>query len=229
MTKEMGFIILFLLIVLLSPLLSIENIRRIIRIYRTTTYWISTLPSEGQVCVIGKAKGEPIQSPLSKKECLLWAVEVEEDQGKSRNSSWKTVYEKTSESAFEVYDKNGGIPILIKDVDLDVYKNEYTKAIFDSMKPDIEKLGVKTKGFLGIDKILRATEHLVNPDDTVFILGDIEYKDGRKTIASSAARPLLISNRSKQELLSNLYRRVVQTTILVVLGGVIILLIGFNS
>jgi hypothetical protein len=127
MSKELIYITLFIILVLASPMLSIVNILKIIRIRRTTTSWISSLPSEGQVEVVGNAKDASVQSPYSKRDCLVWKVKVEEKHksaGHYRKGRydpgheyWSTVYENNSSSPFIVQDVTGEIPVSTSNYD----------------------------------------------------------------------------------------------------------------
>lgn len=227
MTKENAFIF-FIILILVSPLFSIGMISKILRLRQAKTYWISSLPSEGKVEIVGKAKGTTILSPLSNKNCLLWKVKVEEQHTRKGNSYWTTVYENTSNSNFVVSDDTGEIPISVRGIDLDLNGDTFDGTGY--LRDAIEKMGVETTGFLGFDKTLRATEYLVNPDDEIFINGEIELKDGCKTITSGTTQKLLISGQSEQALLSSLYRSVILITLgIIVVGGVILFITFYQN
>lgn len=231
MSKEMIYITLFIILALASPLVSLPAILKIIRIRRTATYYISALPSGGEVEIVGKAKGTPVPSPFRQKDCLVWNVEVEErhitpahyDQGHVHNGrreaghyhpekeTWSTVYKNTSELPFIVSDGTGEIPISIKHLQLDADKEKY-----DAFTPEnyrtFEKLGVKTHDGSGVAKTLRVTEELICPDDEVFISGELDTTEGGKTI-TSLSHPLVISKHGEKEILSRLYRSVIIFTL----------------
>jgi hypothetical protein len=234
-TREITALIVFILIVLASPLFTLGTIRKILRIRRTPPYSIALLPSEGQGIIRGRTKGRPIQSPLTGDNCLLWKIKVDELQGGGKGSRWVKIYENLSASPIMLCDDSGEIPLLINTVDLDVNFRKYPDGLFGSMTPNIreavEKLGVKTKGFLGFNKRLRATEYFVDPGEDIFTIGDIDYVDGRKAIISKANRPLFISNRTEKEVLTGLYWRLALNLLLILLIDVVIgvVILSFTS
>jgi hypothetical protein len=196
------FILLAVALILISPLLSIGSIMKILRIRKTTTYWISALPSEGQVEIVGKVKEATVTSPLSKQECALWSVEVEERKSSGKGHyHWDSVYKRTSEAPLLVGDDTGEITIALKGLDLSVDTQTYD--VNSTNRGIIEDWGVDTKGFLGLDKTLRVREKLVLPGQELFINGEIAYEEGRKVI-TCVNQSLVVSSRSEKQTLSSL-------------------------
>jgi hypothetical protein len=217
MSHEMTLIILLAILFLVSPLLSIGSILKILRIRKTVTYWISSLPAEGQAEIVAKATEPSITSPFSKRGCALWSAEVEERKSSGKGHyHWDSVYKRTSDGPLRVRDDTGEILVALKDVDLDV--DCQTFDMDSSIRHIIEDWGVETKGFFGLDKTIQVTEKLVIPGQELFINGEIAYEDGRKLI-SSTTRSLVISSQSEKGLLSSLYRSVGFTTLVTIIIG----------
>lgn len=219
MTREFMYITLFIIIVLASPLISLPNILKILRLRRTTTYWISSIPESGPVEVFGKAKGAPIKSKYGARDCLVWKLKVEERHRDSKgHESWSTVYRDVSKSPFVIGDDTGEVPVSVRNIDLDVRSecDEYPSLT------TLESWGVSTKNFIGMEKTFRITEYLVLPGDELFLNGEADASSGHKEI-SGITHPLVISTSSERGVLSSLYTSVVVTTLIVIGIGAVAL------
>jgi hypothetical protein len=205
---------------ILGPLIySASTIRNLVLGWRIPTTWISALPSQGWVEVIGKIKGDPIQSLLMKSECAFWQLEVKEYQSSGRGGGrWRTVH-KESSGPFEVDDMTGRINILVGDTDLVMNNESAIKDLDQGIKTSLENLGVKTKGFLGINKKLRVYERLIAPEEEILVLGKIQKGEGIISISGGSIVPLVISNLSKGEMTKTFLRRAARQMIFPYLIG----------
>jgi hypothetical protein len=83
----------------------------------------------------------------------------------------------------------------------------------------------KAKGLQRVTQLLQVYERMIIPDDPVFMGGEIESTNGRKTITPIASHSLIISDPSGQESISTLYRRVGWRVLETVLAGLFIIII----
>jgi hypothetical protein len=217
---NIGFILLIAMMWLVGPLVySASTIRNMILGWRIPITWISALPNQGWVEVIGKARGDTIKSLLQKTDCVYWQFEVKEYQSSGRGGGrWKTAF-RTSSGDFEMDDMTGGVKIIDGKMDL-VMDDE-----FATEKPDqdtkilLEKLGVKTKGVLGLNKRLRVYERTVSAEKEVLVLGRIQRNEDATSISGASIAPLVITNLSKPVLLKTLFWQIFRPMILTYLAG----------
>ena len=207
--------------VILSPFIySAGSIRNLILGWRIPTTWISALPDQGWVEVVGRIKGELVKSWLNNSDCAYWQLEVKEYQrGGKGGGYWRTV-QKESSGPFEVDDMTGRINVqTTKDSNL-VLKNEVIlQDLDDSTKTRLENLGVKTKGFFGVNKKLRVYERLIAPGEEILVLGKFQKNPEMISISGGSITPLVISNLSKGEMLKTYFWRSVRPMIIPFLIG----------
>jgi hypothetical protein len=217
-------ILLFAVMWLVGPIIySASTIQNLLMGWRIPTTWISSLPSQGWVEVIGKVKGNPIKSLLEKSECAYWQLEVKEYQSSGRGGGrWKTVHRESS-GDFEVDDMTGRIKI--QDSKMDLVMSDETA--LENLDPDtktlVEKLGIKTKGFMGLNKKLRVYERRIVPGEEILVLGKIQKSEGVISVSGASIVPVLISNLSKAELIKTLFWRVFRPLISTYLVGFVII------
>lgn len=184
-------------------------IKEIIRIQGTPTDQISALPMEGQVEVVGKTNHQTIHSLLTQKACVLWQIVVQEHTITGRNSHWVTTYTETSMEPFEVTDGTGKIQILPAGSYLLMRDKRKSSSLLAASDPKIKdlmrRIGIETSDNFGINKMLRVYEHIIEPEEEIYILGEIKYENGVKSITAEDRTPQIISDRSQRELLRTLY------------------------
>ena len=214
----------------LGLLVSYKEIGKIIRMTRTSTGDIASLPADEQVEIVGKADGEAtLHSPITKTSCVLWQVVVSERRSSGKSSHWVTVYSKTSTEPFDVHDGTGrmrvhpsrGMELLLRD---DVKKSS---GIFSSLDEQtqavLNEMGVDTKGFLNLNKNMRVHERYVEQGDEIYLLGKTSAKTGARVMDGEDS-PLIVSDHSELRLLGKFsWRVIVNTLIGVVVGAVLAL------
>jgi len=208
---------------------SYPTLIKIILIYRTPIYRINMLPESGQVLVVGKADVQNTKSPLKRKNCSLWQVEI---QGFKfypwRRHHWGTIYSQTSQDPFELDDRTGKIQIFPANAQL-VLHDDFHKAVnFLSplpprIKSAIESLGIITTDVTGFEKQLRVSERIVKPGDEIYILGEVQYENGSKVIKKGSKSPFIISDHREDEVLSTLFKQVILNFVI----AIIIVVVGF--
>jgi hypothetical protein len=204
-------------------ILSATTIGEIINIRRKPTIAIGDLPGAGRVEVVGMAGQKISESPLTKSPCVLWQLKVEEEKVSNKgNINWATVYDKTSNQPFEIYDETGRIQIQPDGADLILGEDASLDNLDAQATTALRSLGIETTNWLGSKKRMRVRERLISPEELVYVVGKIQQKDGSKSIACGGDR-LVIADRGESDTLSTLYNRLAKNVGVVILGGIILI------
>jgi len=211
---------------------SFSNLKRIVQIYKTPTYRISKLPQEGRVEIFGEVEGNTINSPLKRKNCVLWQVVIEEWRSARRGAKWVTIFSQTSKEPFELKDEMGCVKVHPANALLVLNDNYQKSARFmdplpPRIKSGIEKLGVMSVSFFGVDRHLRVTEKILKSGDKVFVLGDLKSEDGNKRIENNST--MVIGDRSEKEVLGVLFKQVILSFILMIFLVISFSILSTNS
>ncbi len=211
---------LFILGVIFSPLIySAGSIWNLILSWRIPVTMISALPNQGWVEIVGRVKGELVQSWLNKSECVYWQLEVKEYQSRGRGGSqWKSLH-KESSGLFEVDDLTGRVKIQPGNTDFVLNDETVMENLDEVTKTRVEALGLKTKGFLGINKRLKVHERILSQGEEILVLGKIQKTEGQVSISSGSIIPLVISNLSRGEMLKTYLWRTARQMIFPLLIG----------
>ena len=218
---------------LVGFILSYSDIKEVIRIRRTPIRVISALSAEGQVEVVGNAECEnTLTSPLSRKSCVFWQIQVQNNAGVDIRGNWKwqTIYESTTSESFYVNDGTGKIKVLPANAKL-LLQDELLQqsTIFNSLDPKIEvalkELGIDTSSPLNLTSH-RVYERLIEPGEHIYVIGKIKYENEVKVIASGNDNPLIISDRSERELLKPYYLRIAINFLAGIIAGMGLLVIS---
>jgi len=198
---------------------SFPNLRRIVQIYKTPTYRISRLPQEGRVEVFGTVDGNTINSPLKRKNCVLWQVVIEERRSVGKGTQWITIFSQTSKESFEIKDEMGCVKVDPANALLVLHDTFHKAARFmdplpPRIKSAIESLGVISVSPFGADRQLRVTERILKSGDKVFVLGDLKSEDGYKRIENGPT--MVIGDRSEKEVLGVLFKQVILSFIFMI-------------
>ncbi len=219
---------LFAAALIFVPLIaSAGSIRNIFMVWRVPTTWISALPSQGWVQIIGRIRGNPIQSRFSKSECAFWQLEVQEYQsGGKGGGRWRTVH-KESSGAFAIDDMTGRISIQPGNPSFVLTNEMVIEKPDQAAKLTLQNLGIKTKGFLGFDKRMRIFERLIAIEEEILITGRIQKSDAAISISGNSIIPLVIGNLAKSEMLNVLFKQSVRSLALSLIIGIAVLAFYF--
>lgn len=187
--------------------------------WRTPTILISALPGKGWVQVVGRGRGEAVKSPLSKTECTYWNLDVQEYHG-GRGGGWRSAH-KESSGPFDLSDITGRINIQNGDIDFFLDNESVITNLGIPERALVEGFGIKTKGFLGIDKKLRVYERIITPEKEITVLGRIQKAEGEISISGGSIIPELISNMSKGNMLKAIFWRDIRPRLIPLAMGLI--------
>ena len=210
-------------------LVSHREIRKIIRMARTSTGEIGSLPVDEQVEIVGNADGTAsIYSPITKTTCVLWQMEVKELRKSGKSSHWVTVYSNKSTTPFDVYDASGRVRVqpgsqtelLLQD------DEKQSSSLFSALDEQTQKilgeLGINTKGLLNMNKRMQVYERYLEKGDQVYLLGTTTIQNGTKTVDGNA--PLIVSDQSELRLLTRYIGQVVMSALIGAVVGAVVFL-----
>jgi len=215
------------LCLLIWLLFSYTTIKEIIRILSTSKFDnIGGLPTEGQVEVVGKAVDKTIQSPITQSACVLWQIEIQERHPSRNGYYWTTIHKEISKESFEIRDGTGKIQILPDCKSELMLKSDSIRSgkshEFDSQtQAMLEKLGIKTSNSFGFDTKLQVIERYISTGDDVYVLGQVIYDNGIKTVTSGRGTRLIISDQGEKKVLGKLGQRIAGYGLLVLAIGYI--------
>ncbi len=205
--------------------ISIPSIIKIVRIWRTPTTWISALPPEGPVEVMGKVGEKTILSPVTKTACAAYMLEVQQYKRSRNSAGGRTISKTRSKEPIDIDDETGDVQSDPSGAELMVSGESFDDTLDAEQKAALESLGIKTTGFLGFEKTLRVIEHLVLPQQEIYVIGMLQPGLGKKRIAGEGSIPLIISDRSERGVLLALYKRVGLNLLIAVAVGVALVLV----
>jgi hypothetical protein len=188
-------------------LISWKELVKIFRMVFTPASEIAHLQGDEQVQIVGQAQsmGSNIMSPITRKPCVLWQLEVMERRSSGKSSRWVTVYRNYSSVPFDVSDGTGRVRLEPRhEMELilhgDVHKSS---GLFSALDEDVQKtlseLGIKTKGAV-FNKSMRVYERYVEQDEQVYVLGKVVNKNGVMTMDGKS--PLIVSDHGKLRLIA---------------------------
>jgi hypothetical protein len=212
-------------------------LKEIIYLRRAPIMNISALPTEGPVQIIGKVEQATVTSPICKKECVTWKVEVQEEHHRSKGDTyWDIVWDGESTAPFELCDETGKIWVYPKGANLRLQQDtvswggEGETGLFHSLSPNtrdaITHWGIKTKDFQGSEKKFKVNEVHLSAGNDIYIFGMVDNGEGQKRIDS----PFVISNTRNIDLLTERYSMVTNSVLKIILiGGFILCLFLFGT
>jgi len=167
---------------------------------------IAHLQAGERAQIIGQAQsmGSNIMSPITKKPCVLWQVEVSEKRRSGRSTNWHVIYRNYSSVAFDVSDGTGRVRLEPQyNMELVLHNDVHKSSnLFSSLPSDVENtlnsMGLNTKGLIG-NKSMRVNERYVEQGEQVYVLGNVLNKGGVMTMDGNS--PLIVSDYGKFRLI----------------------------
>jgi hypothetical protein len=191
-----------------------KTILEIITIWRNPTTWISALPREGRVEVIGNASGKQNQTPFKKLPCVFWQLEIYQQKRFANGSYWASMHKDTFKEPFEIDDSTGRIGIQPENVELFVNEESFPGDSDAEIVDRLHSLGIKTKGLLGLfDKKIKIVERYVTSGEEIFITGNLHQSGLDKYVSGGSLTPMIISSQNERETLKVLYIKLLKAMI----------------
>jgi len=173
----------------------------------------------GLVKVAGAA--QPIEglleAPFSRTPCVLYSCHVEERQGSGKHQRWVTTAKGVSEQPFSIQDQTGAVMVVPFDAELVMrvdrsYRTNWLGSLPANAEAGLTRLGVSTSSW-SLNNPMRCSESYILPGEVIYVLGTAQDNPlghasfdnaTRLYLGSSRDEPFIISDRSEQELLSQL-------------------------
>lgn len=135
---------------------------------------------EGQRAkLIGRAEsvnGDMLIAPLSGRECCYYHVTIEQEVSSGKSTSWKTVIEEEQWVEYIINDNGYYAYLNADDIKSHIVRDrEYRSGFLNDATPHLEaflrKHGHDSEGWLGFNKTLRYNEAIIEPGETLAVLG----------------------------------------------------------
>ena len=163
----------------------------------------------GLVELSGKAVSgkEMLKSPFSGKECVYHHYRIEEWRRRGKRSSWVLIKSDWSGTPFFLKDETGQVLVDPTDAEVDIPQDfQFETGLLKKKLPaEIERFvktqGMSTKGWLGLGRRLRFTEHHIAPNDRLYVLGTAaKNPDVRAGTAATSAENIIITKGTHEKL-----------------------------
>lgn len=198
-------------------------------IKKTETKNIEDINSDGLYEVNGRVECEVdmLESPLSKKPCVYYKIEVQELERRGKSRSWETILEEEKNVEFLVNDGTGKASVNLKGAEVTFKKDrEESSGMFESLSQEakdfLEQRTIESKGWI-FDKTLKIIEQYLQEYDKIYVLGDIKYLSSDEIAFQKKENFLIVSDYSESEL------SITNVNQLLIWGGIFILALGFLS
>ena len=171
------------------------------------------------------SEGKLLKSPFSQKDCVYYNYIIEECQSSGRNSRWVTVKSGENMAHFYLKDDTGSVLVDSKGARIELleafaFNSGLGKDPPESIKQFLSNNGLSFEGFLGINKTMRYSEHIIEPENKLYIMGtagDNPFVDGGEETNNDAGimiqkgvndKTYYISDRQEKVILRELQRNV---------------------
>jgi hypothetical protein len=201
------FLIIGLIVIGIAGYFLFINYRRFQLIQKTDTSAISMVYN-GFYEVKGKIvpQGNLLSSPFSGKQCVYYDFTVEQKKSSGKSSHWVKIIDDQRYVNFGLDDGTGVAIVDMQGADVQIKTDSKERSgMFNSAneqeKAVLEKYNQSNKTWI-FEKSLRYTEKFLETGDELYVLGEVNGKEGMKPLFRKAAMPLFVSDKSENELLN---------------------------
>jgi hypothetical protein len=154
-----------------------------------------------------------LTSPFAEKECVFYHFTVEQKKSSGKNSHWVKIVDDKKGVKFGVDDNTGVAVIDTQGADIQIKTDAKSSSGFlngadDREKAVLQKYSQSNKMWI-FEKTLRYTEKFLEPGDDLYVLGEVNAREGMKPLFQKSVMPLFVSDKSENELLNNYKLRMV--------------------
>ncbi|SEM07110.1 hypothetical protein SAMN04487910_4048 [Aquimarina amphilecti] len=153
---------------------------------------------------------KPLISPIGKRECLYYKIQIEEKRSNGKSSSWRTIINEEKFQDF-ILESEGNKAIINTEISKKnkiTYLNqdiEYTSGTWKDAPVFLEKLlqshGRESTGFLGFNKSIRYKEGAIEIGEKITILGIGKWKESDHNFDRYSSKTLYVSGDSERKLI----------------------------
>ncbi|AXT51695.1 hypothetical protein D1818_12910 [Aquimarina sp. BL5] len=153
---------------------------------------------------------EPFISPIGKRKCLYYKIQVEEKRSNGKSSSWRTIIkeEKFQDFIIESQGDKAIVSTKIPKSAKTVYLNqdvEYTSGTWNDppnfLDQYLKSHGKDSTGLFGFNKSIRYREGVIEIGEKITILGTGNWKESDQNLDRYSSKSLYISGDSENKLI----------------------------
>ena len=200
------FLIVGLIVVGILIYYLLKNLKKYNLISKTETTPISMVYNgfyevKGQIV----SQGLSITSPFTETECVYYQFTVEQKKSHGKSSHWVKIIDDEKFVKFGVNDNSGTAIVDMQGADVQIKTDNNARSGFfnsadDREKAVLQKYSESNKNWI-FEKSLRYTEKYLQIGDELYILGEINGKEGMNPLFRKSNMPLFVSDKSENELL----------------------------
>lgn len=228
MEQILVFLILGLIVIGIAIYFFMANFRIYQLILKTETTPISMVYN-GFYEVKGKivAPDNQLISPFAEKQCVYYQFIIEQKKSKGKSSHWVKIIDDRKSTRVGLDDGTGVAIIDMQSADVQIKTDiKESSGMFNTADERelsvLQKYGENNKTWI-FEKSLRYTEKYLEVGDELYVLGEVNGKEGQNPLFRKASKPLFVSDRLEHELLRQYKTRFMIAAI------VIIAVVAINS
>jgi hypothetical protein len=214
MEQMLVFILVGLVVIGIAAYFLVVNYRKYHLIQKTETSNISMVYN-GFYEVKGRVVPQEgvLLSPFTEKECVYYHFLVEQKQSRGKHSTWVKLIDDKRSARFGIDDGTGLAIIDMNGADVQIRTDANgSSGMFNSAdereQAVLQKYGESNKTWI-FEKTLKYTEKYLEAGDELYVLGEVNGKEGRNPVFRKSGMPLFVSDKSEHELLKQYKTRII--------------------
>jgi hypothetical protein len=129
-----------------------------------------------------RARAPMLASPLSGRECVAYDLVLEELVKTGKSSHWRQILHLEDACEFEIVDATGRAIVEAKHIAVALIGDAHARTgLFEDATPELLALldahGLSATGLFGMNKGLRVREGVLEPDETIAVLGRARWEN----------------------------------------------------
>lgn len=127
--------------------------------------------------------GDALAAPLSARACVAWTVTIQLRRGSGKNKRWRDVHHGGHHVSFVIEDPSGRARVdvtrarVVLKADHYGQRGGWSDDATDALLAYCAENGVETSNFLGFDVPVRSREGVLEPSETVAVMGVARFED----------------------------------------------------
>jgi hypothetical protein len=153
--------------------------------------------------VVGRVRaGATLVSPLTGRTCVYYRAILEEYRQHGKFGAWHVIADASNHVDFSVVDDGGEALVRMIDPTVSVNRDAHTRSGLwedpdDLQRAFVEAHGGSAENFLGMNRALRYTEGVIEPDEAVSVVGQVVLVGpGVRVLEPMDAGGLLVSDEA---------------------------------
>ncbi len=164
--------------------------------------------------------GEKLTSPFTEKQCVYYHFTIEQKQSHGKHSKWVKLIDDKRSAGFGIDDGTGMAIIDMNNADVQIRTDaKGSSGMFNSAdereQAVLQKYGESNKVWI-FEKSMKYTEKFLEPGDELYVLGEVNGKEGHNPVFRKSSMPLFVSDKSEHELLRQYKTRIIIAVVSIV-------------